>query len=100
MPSTARGSSSEPARLRLRTRREYTFLHILVRDVAYGQIPSGERAEKHRRAAEWIESLGRPDDYAETLAYHYLSALELARSSGQPTEELVERARVRSSRGG
>jgi class 3 adenylate cyclase/tetratricopeptide (TPR) repeat protein len=73
---------------------EYTFLHILVRDVAYGQIPRGERAEKHRRAAEWIESLGRPDDYAETLAYHYLSALELARSSGQPTEELVERARV------
>ena len=41
---------------------EYTFLHLLVRDVAYGQIPRGERAEKHRRAAEWIESLGRPED--------------------------------------
>jgi predicted ATPase len=38
---------------------EYTFLHLLVRDVAYGQIPRGARVEKHRRAAEWIESLGR-----------------------------------------
>jgi class 3 adenylate cyclase/tetratricopeptide (TPR) repeat protein len=73
---------------------EYTFLHILVRDVAYAQIPRGERAEKHQRAAVWIESLGRPEDHAETLAYHYVSALELARSSRQPTEELAERARL------
>jgi class 3 adenylate cyclase len=72
---------------------EYTFLHLLVRDVAYGQIPRGARVEKHRRAAEWIESLGRPDEHAETLAYHYLSALELARASGEPTEELADRAR-------
>ena len=72
---------------------EYTFLHLLVRDVAYGQIPRGARAEKHRRAAEWIESLGRPDEHAETLAYHYLSALELARASREPTEELADRAR-------
>jgi class 3 adenylate cyclase/tetratricopeptide (TPR) repeat protein len=72
---------------------EYTFLHLLVRDVAYGQIPRGARAEKHRRAAEWIESLGRPDEHAETRAYHYLSALELARSSRQPTDDLADRAR-------
>jgi tetratricopeptide (TPR) repeat protein len=73
---------------------EYTFFHILVRDVAYGQIPRRERAERHRRTAEWIESLGRGDDYAETLAHHYMSALELARSSGRQTEDLAERARV------
>jgi predicted ATPase/class 3 adenylate cyclase len=72
---------------------EYTFLHQLVRDVAYGQIPRADRAEKHRRAAAWIESLGRPEDHAETIAYHYRSALELARVSGQGTEEFVERAR-------
>jgi class 3 adenylate cyclase/tetratricopeptide (TPR) repeat protein len=72
---------------------EYTFLHLLIRDVAYGQTPRGDRAEKHRRAAEWIESLGRPDEHAETLAYHYLSALELARASRQPTDELANRAR-------
>jgi class 3 adenylate cyclase len=31
---------------------EFAFRHVLVRDVAYGQIPRAERAEKHRRAAE------------------------------------------------
>ena len=36
---------------------QYVFLHLLVRDVAYGQIPRAQRAEKHRLAAEWIQSL-------------------------------------------
>ena len=59
---------------------EYGFRHLLVRDVAYAQIPRALRAEKHRLAAEWIESLGtgRAEDRAEMLAHHYLSALELA----------------------
>jgi class 3 adenylate cyclase/tetratricopeptide (TPR) repeat protein len=74
--------------------REYTFLHLLVRDVAYGQIPRSDRAEKHRRAAQWTESLGRAEDLAEMIAYHYRSALELARASGQATEELTEPARL------
>src|SRR5204863_647151 len=57
---------------------EYAFKHLLVRDVAYGQVPRAERAEKHLRTAEWIESLGRPDDQAEMVAHHYVNALELA----------------------
>ena len=63
---------------------EYAFLHILVRDVAYGQIPRSQRAEKHRLAAEWLEALGRPEDHAEMLAHHYRSAVELMRAAGQP----------------
>ena len=35
-----------------------------------------DRAERHRRAAEWIDSLGRPEDHAELLAHHYLAALD------------------------
>src|SRR5256714_10004690 len=35
---------------------EYAFRHMLVRDVAYGQIPRAERAQKHRRAAQRIEA--------------------------------------------
>jgi len=62
---------------------EYAFKHALVRDVAYGQIPRAERSRKHLRAAEWIESLGRPEDHAEMVAHHYVNALELARASGQ-----------------
>jgi class 3 adenylate cyclase/tetratricopeptide (TPR) repeat protein len=73
---------------------EYSFRHLLVRDVAYGQIPRAARADRHRRAAEWIHSLGRPDDHAEMLAHHYLAALELARAAGQETVPLAEPARL------
>jgi class 3 adenylate cyclase/tetratricopeptide (TPR) repeat protein len=62
---------------------EYSFLHVLVRDVAYGQIPRAQRAEKHRLAAEWIEALGRAEDHAEMLAHHYRNAVELRRAAGQ-----------------
>jgi class 3 adenylate cyclase/tetratricopeptide (TPR) repeat protein len=73
---------------------ELAFAHALVRDVAYGQIPRAERAAKHRRVAEWIESLGRPEDHAEMRAYHWSSALELARASGQEEPSFLERART------
>ena len=69
---------------------EWAFGHVLVRDVAYGQIPRADRAEMHRISGEWIESLGRPDDHAELVAHHYLSALEL----GGATPAIAERARV------
>jgi tetratricopeptide (TPR) repeat protein len=72
---------------------EFAFAHALVRDVAYNQIARAERAAKHRRAAEWIESLGRAEDHAEMLAHHWRSALELARASGRVEEDLADRAR-------
>jgi class 3 adenylate cyclase/tetratricopeptide (TPR) repeat protein len=74
---------------------EYAFRHILVRDVAYGQIPRARRAEKHRAAAKWIESLasGRGEEHAELLAHHYLRALEYAGAAGEPTADFSERAR-------
>jgi hypothetical protein len=72
---------------------EYAFRHVLVRDVAYGQIPRADRARKHEFAAAWIESLGRPQDHAELLAHHYSAALELAAVSGGDTTALSIRAR-------
>jgi class 3 adenylate cyclase/tetratricopeptide (TPR) repeat protein len=73
---------------------EYAFRHVLVRDVAYGQVPRSLRADKHRRAAEWIETLGADrEDRVEMLAHHYASALEFARASGQPLDAIAERAR-------
>jgi len=68
---------------------EWAFAHMLLRDVAYGQIPRAERAHKHRSTAEWIESLGRSDDHAELLAFHWSSALELAHAAGQDNADLV-----------
>jgi tetratricopeptide (TPR) repeat protein len=71
---------------------QYAFRHGLVREVAYGQIPRARRAEKHRLAAGWIESLGRPEEHAELLAHHYLSALDFARAAGQELDGLSEQA--------
>ena len=59
---------------------EYAFRHALVRDVAYDQIPRAERGDRHLAAATWIESLGRPEDHGELLAYHYLVALDYGRT--------------------
>lgn len=75
---------------------QFTFLHLLTRDVAYGQIPRSSRADKHRLAAGWLESLpaDRAEDRAEMIAHHYLSALDLARSAGDETADLSDRARV------
>jgi class 3 adenylate cyclase len=73
---------------------EWAFAHMLLRDVAYGQIPRGSRAQKHRETAEWIESLGRPDDHAELLAYHWSSALEFTKAAGQDAGNLVTPTRL------
>ncbi|HJP88093.1 MAG TPA: BTAD domain-containing putative transcriptional regulator [Candidatus Limnocylindrales bacterium] len=63
---------------------EYEFLHVLVRDVAYGQIPRRDRIAKHRAAAAWIERLAedRPTAHAELASHHYVEALELAQRLG------------------
>ncbi len=73
---------------------EFAFAHALVRDVSYGQIPRADRVRRHRAVAEWIDGLGRPEDHAEMLAYHWSSALELARASGATDDELAERTRL------
>jgi tetratricopeptide (TPR) repeat protein len=74
---------------------EYAFRHVLVRDVAYAQIPRSRRADRHRRAAEWIDSLSddRSADRSGMVAHHYDAALELARASGQDTTALEADAR-------
>jgi predicted ATPase/class 3 adenylate cyclase len=72
---------------------EYSFRHILVRDVAYGQVPRGDRAARHFRVAAWLEHLGRPAEHAELVAGHYVTALELGRAAGQAVDDYVPRAR-------
>ena len=77
---------------------EYSFWHLLVRDVAYGQIPRAERARRHRAAAAWIERKAgeRVEDLAEVLAHHYLQgARARARPPGDTdqAEELAAPAR-------
>ena len=72
---------------------EYGFWHLLVRDVAYGQIPRAARATRHRGAAVWLERKAgdRVEDLADVLAYHYTQALELAQQAGD-SEQAAELA--------
>jgi class 3 adenylate cyclase/tetratricopeptide (TPR) repeat protein len=74
---------------------EYSFGHALIREVCYGQIPRADRAQRHQRAAAWIEAIAgqRADDQAEILAAHYTTALGLAQAAHDPgAGELADRA--------
>ncbi len=75
---------------------QYAFGHVLIRDIAYAQIPRARRAEKHRLAGDWIAALApdRAANLAEMTAHHYASALEYARLSRQPSGDLAEQARI------
>jgi class 3 adenylate cyclase/tetratricopeptide (TPR) repeat protein len=94
----ARKELVRPARMSsMEGESEYSFWHLLVRDVAYGQVPRTERVRRHRAAAAWIERKGgeRVEDLAEVLAHHYLQALEFAEAVGdtEQAEQLALPAR-------
>jgi class 3 adenylate cyclase/tetratricopeptide (TPR) repeat protein len=63
---------------------EFGFGHVLVRDVAYGQVPRAQRAAKHAKAVAWLEGKAgeRVEDIAEVLAYHTGEAIALAEAAG------------------
>jgi class 3 adenylate cyclase/tetratricopeptide (TPR) repeat protein len=74
---------------------QYSFNHVLVRDVAYAQMPRALRAERHQGSAEWLEVLtGSREDLAELIAHHYERAFEFADAAGLETGELRERSRL------
>lgn len=62
---------------------QFTFIHTLVRDVAYSHLPRAARAVRHVAAARWIESKSqdRVEAVADVLAHHYATALTLARAA-------------------
>ncbi|HEY3522311.1 MAG TPA: AAA family ATPase [Candidatus Limnocylindrales bacterium] len=71
---------------------EYAFRHVLVRDVAYAQIPRADRVAKHLATAAWIEGLENPGDTVELVAHHYAAVAEL--SPGGLPEDVRPRART------
>jgi class 3 adenylate cyclase/tetratricopeptide (TPR) repeat protein len=63
----------------VRGEREYAFKHILIRDVAYGQLPKGRRAELHVSFADWVQALSAgEEEFVEIVAYHLEQACRLA----------------------
>jgi class 3 adenylate cyclase/tetratricopeptide (TPR) repeat protein len=75
---------------------EYSFGHVLVRDVSYSQLPRTARISRHVAAAAWIETkvADRIEDFADVLAHHYSTALDLAEAAGQENQaaELTDSA--------
>jgi class 3 adenylate cyclase/tetratricopeptide (TPR) repeat protein len=73
---------------------EYAFKHILMRDVAYGQVPKGRRAELHVRFAEWMTALPTSaDEFVEIVAWHLEQACRLSREVARsPIEPPIREA--------
>jgi class 3 adenylate cyclase/tetratricopeptide (TPR) repeat protein len=72
--------------------RAYRFKHVLIREVAYAGVSKSDRAEHHRRFAEWLgERAG--EELLEIRAYHLDQAAKLvAELDGAPPRELATEA--------
>ncbi len=80
---------------RISGEREFTFKHVLTRDVAYESLPHRERPTAHANVAAWIETTAgdRRGEFNELLAYHFGTA---ARASREGSTDAVESERLRS----
>jgi class 3 adenylate cyclase/tetratricopeptide (TPR) repeat protein len=64
---------------------EYLFKHILIRDVAYSQLPKRRRSALHARFAAWVAELpGGEDELIEFVAYHLEQACLIAKGIARP----------------
>jgi class 3 adenylate cyclase len=65
---------SEPSS-RVEGDREYTFRHILIRDVAYATLTRSARRDRHQAVATYFErTIPERDTLAAILAYHWKEA--------------------------
>jgi class 3 adenylate cyclase/tetratricopeptide (TPR) repeat protein len=56
--------------------RAFKFTHGLIREVAHATVSKAERAEDHRRVAEWVAARA-PDELADIHAHHLERAAAL-----------------------
>jgi predicted ATPase len=73
---------------------EYAFKHILMRDVAYGQLPKGRRAQLHLRFSDWVTGeRGKGEEFIEIVAWHLEQACGLSREVARsPIEPPIREA--------
>ena len=70
--------------------REFSFKHVLIRDVAYGMLPKTVRCQKHFEIGSFIEQRAgdRTDEVVALLAEHYGRAATLGEEIGLDEGEL------------
>jgi len=75
---------------------DFTFRHILIREVAYGTLPRAERSRLHAAAATYLADTanGRSDELAELIAYHFREAATVGGHLGTVPEEVRQSAVV------
>ena len=59
---------------------QYTFKHMLIREVAYSTVPRATRRERHAAVARYIEDRLAGETLSTILAYHWREAGEPARA--------------------
>ena len=80
--------------------RQFSFRHILIKDVAYERLPRRNRARAHARVAAWIEqqTKDRKREFAELLAHHYEHAYHALSSEARADPDELEGLRERAFR--
>ncbi|HEU4759472.1 MAG TPA: tetratricopeptide repeat protein, partial [Dehalococcoidia bacterium] len=84
----------ERASSRLAGQREFTFKHLLIRDVAYSMLPKAVRIKKHGACGNWLEQTRgeRAEEFVDLLAYHWLQTTRLAEEVGAPAPDSAQKA--------
>jgi predicted ATPase len=59
---------------------QYTFKHMLIREVAYATVPRSTRRERHAAVARYIEDALAAESLSTILAYHWREAGEPAKA--------------------
>ena len=79
-----RTSSCPDVGVRLAGEREYSFKHVLIRDVAYGMLPKAVRARKHFDIGRFLEDRAgeRTEEVVALLAEHFGRAAILTTEGG------------------
>ena len=69
---------------------EYSFKHVLTRDVAYETLPRADRAIAHAAVAVWLDdTVGeRRGEFVELLAHHTVEAYRAGRETAVMTVDL------------
>jgi len=70
----------------IENQQQFTFTHVLIRDVAYELLPRADRARRHEAVAQFFErSTGSSSEAIGALARHWRDAGDFARAIAQLT---------------